>query len=543
MNTAQAIVHTLKLQGIGRLFCLPGIQNDPFFDALYDEKDAIRPIHTRHEQGSAYMALGAALATGEPQVYCVVPGPGFLNTTAALSTAYACNAKVLALSGQIPSAYLGKELGFLHEIPDQLGIIERLSKWAGRIDDPETAAQQVQQAFRQLLNGRPRPVGLECPMDVWKKEVNTALPQTPVGIEAAAIDDDALQQAAILLGKAEKPMIVVGGGAQDASAEVRAIAEMLQAPVCAVRTGHGIVDSRHYLSVTAPGGNALWRDADAVLAIGTRLQAQQMAWGLDERIKIIRIDADPAQLDRINEPAIGIVADAGTALRRLLDLLPAHNKNRPSRKEELETLKAATAERFQTLGPQLSYLEAIRAELPENGIFVDELTQLGYVARFAFPVYHPRTFLTTAYQGTLGWGFAAALGAKLATPDKPVVSVCGDGGFMFNVQELATAVRHNIAVVVIVMNDGAYGNVRRIQKQMFDNRTIASDLVNPDFVKLAESFGVMGLKAQTPAELKQALRQAFAANAPVLIEVPCGEMPDPWAFFMLPRVRGEKRGH
>jgi acetolactate synthase-1/2/3 large subunit len=234
---------------------------------------------------------------------------------------------------------------------------------------------------------------------------------------------------------------------------------------------------------------------------------------------------------------VGLIGDATGVLRRLLDVLPSHNNARPSRKDEMLALKAEMASRFAQLQPQLSYIEAMRAELPEEGIFVDELTQVGYVSRFTLPVYQPRTFLSTAYQGTLGWGVAAAIGAKLACPDKPVLSIAGDGGFMYNVQELSTAARHHVPVVLVVFNDGAYGNVLRIQQQQFSGRTIASDLLNPDFVKLAESFGVLGLKATTPAALRQALRQAWAANMPALIEVPCGEMPSPWEFTMLPRAR------
>ena len=537
MNTAQAIVNTLRLQGIERLFCLPGVQNDPFFEALYECQASIQPIHARHEQGTAYMALGAALATGKPQAYCVVPGPGFLNSTAALSTAYAANAKVLALVGQIPSNTIGKGYGLLHEIPDQLGILRSLTKWAERVEHPDQAASHTREAFRQLLNGRPRPVGLECPMDLWTQETSIEPDPSPIVRDALSIDEDAIREAARKLGRAINPLIVVGGGALDASEEVRAIAEMLQAPVVAFRNGRGVLDNRHELSHTLPAGHVLWRDADVVLAIGTRLQPQQMAWGLDDQIDIIRVDIDEEEIDRIAKPAVSLVGDAAPVLGRLLDVIPSHNRVRPSRKEDMLALKAEMAARVAKLEPQLSYIHAIRAELPEDGIYVDELTQVGYVSRFTMPVYQPRTFLSTAYQGTLGWGFAAAIGAKLACPAKPVLSIAGDGGFMFNVQELSTAVRHQVPVVVVVFNDGAYGNVRRIQRDQYDGHTIASDLLNPDFVKLAESFGAMGLKADSPEALRPALRQAFAANAPVLIEVPCDAMPSPWEFIMLPRAR------
>jgi acetolactate synthase-1/2/3 large subunit len=418
-----------------------------------------------------------------------------------------------------------------------LGILKSLTKWAERIEGPAVAEGLTQEAFRQMLSDRPRPVGLECPMDVWSQEADVTLSPIPVAVAPPPVDEDAVLQAARTLGNALRPLIVVGGGAQDASTEVQAIAEMLQAPVMAYRSGRGVLDNRHELSHTLPAGHLLWRDADVVLGIGTRMQPQLTAWGTDDHLTIVRLDRDVEEINRIVKPDVSMVGDTAAVLRRLLEVLPSHNKPRASRKDEMHALKAEMAQRFTRLQPQMAYLDAIRAELPEDGIFVEDLTQVGYVSRFAFPVYRPRTFLSSAYQGTLGWGFAAALGAKLACPDKPVVAIAGDGGFMFNVQELATAVRHQIPVVTIVFNDNAYGNVRRIQQQQFSGRTIASDLVNPNFVKLAESFGALGLHATAPEALRRALQQAFAAERPTLIEVPCGDMPSPWEFIMLPRVR------
>jgi acetolactate synthase-1/2/3 large subunit len=194
--------------------------------------------------------------------------------------------------------------------------------------------------------------------------------------------------------------------------------------------------------------------------------------------------------------------------------------------------------RLAKLAPQLAYLSAIRAELPEDGIFVDEVTQLGFAARLGFPVYRPRTFLSPGYQDNLGYGFATALGAQDARRDVPVLSITGDGGFLFTATEMATAVRHRIPLVTVLFNDGAFGNVRRIQQERF-GREIANDLANPDFVKFAESFGAMGLRANSPSELGQALRRAFAhRDGPTLIEVPVGPLPSPWEFILMRRVRG-----
>ncbi len=237
-----------------------------------------------------------------------------------------------------------------------------------------------------------------------------------------------------------------------------------------------------------------------------------------------------------------MIGYAEKTLRALIECLPKHMDKRPSRTDELEALKDTFAEKMAKLQPQLGYLEVIRAELPEDGILVDELVQASYVARISFPVYRPRTFICSGYQGTLGWGVATSIGVQMARPDVRVVSLNGDGGFMFNVQELAVAVQHNLPLVMIVFNDGAFGNVRRIQKQMFGNRLIATDLANPDFVKLAKSFGATGMHATSPEALRSALQTAFKQDGPVVIEVSCGDMPSPWEFMLLPAVRGDGSG-
>jgi len=537
MTTGEAAVAALVANGIDTIFCLPGVQNDYLFDALHGAGEKIRPIHTRHEQGAGYMALGMALASGKPAAYTVVPGPGFLNTTAALCTAYAANAPVLAFIGQIAQAAIGRGYGHLHELPDQLAIMRLLTKHADRIRAPHEAPIKVNEAFRQLRSGRPRPVALECAMDVLARRAPVAALPAAQG-DNAAVDPDAIARAARLLGEAHRPLIIVGGGAQHASAEVTAIAELLQAPVVAHRMGQGILDARNPLAANLLMGHKLWGQADAVLAVGTRLQTQLQQWGSDAALKVVRIDADAEELDRIEPPTIGITADAAAALALLRDALPAHNRRRESRGPELAGLRAEQAAVVSVLQPQIGYLEAIRAELPEDGIFVDELTQLGYAARMVFPVYHPRTYISPGYQGTLGWGVATAIGVKVARPDVPVVAISGDGGFLFNAQELASAVQHRIPVVIVLVNDGAYGNVRRIQAQSFGNRLIASDLRNPDFQKFVESFGALALRATSPAELRQALRTAFKADIPAVIEIPAGPMPDPWPLLLRPPVRG-----
>jgi acetolactate synthase-1/2/3 large subunit len=527
MTGGQAVVEMLRRHGVDTLFALPGVQNDALFVALHDARNAIRVIHTRHEQGAAYMAFGYARASGRPGAYAVVPGPGLLNTTAALATAYATGAPVLCFSGQIPSHMIGRGYGMLHEIPDQLGILQRLTKWSARAEHPSQIGPLMSEAFRQMAGGRPRPAGLEVPLDVLALETEVALPPPDGAVAPLEPDPELVAKAAERLGRAKRPLIYVGGGAAAAGEALLAVAERLQAPVIANCAGRGIVDDRHYLAQTVLGGYELWRDADVVLGVGTRMQHPQMLWGM-AGLELIRIDVDPIEIARFAKPAVGIVADAGRALASLHDALAKSGVRHPSRKDELAALKARAAAEAATLGPQVEYLKAIRAELPEDGILVEELTQVGYVARFGFPAYRPRSFIHSGYQGTLGFGFPTALGAKVACPGRAVVSLSGDGGFMYNVQELATAALHGIEVVAIVFVDGAFGNVKRMQREDYGNRVIAVDLRNPDFVKLAESYGLAGVRASGPEGLRKALRAALGRGGATLIEVPVGDMPKPW---------------
>jgi acetolactate synthase I/II/III large subunit len=537
MTTAEFAVAALIAHGIETVYALPGVHNDPLFDALFKAGKRVRTIHTRHEQGAAYMALGAALATGKPQTYAVVPGPGLLNSSAALLTAYGMNAPVLALVGQIPQAAIGRGFGYLHEIRDQAGIISRLVDFSARIREPNEAAPLIAQALRAMASGRPGPAVLECAMDVWGRTAPTRSIESLLPAPAPPLDENAIEDAARRLGASQRPLIVVGGGAQHAAAEVSELSRVLQAPVFAYRRGRGVLDSRNPLSVTLPLGRELWGEADVVLAVGTRLFSGFTQWGIDAELAIIRIDADPEEPERFARPAAALIGDAKPILRRLAQLLPG--KERASRHAELEARQAMMRARLAKLAPQAGFLEAIRAELPEDGIFVDEVTQIGFAARLLFPVYAPRTFLSPGYQDNLGWGFATALGAAHARPDVPVVSIAGDGGFLFASNELATAVHHRIALTVVVFNDGAFGNVRRIQEEQYGNRLIASDLSNPDFVRYAQSFGAEAERARNPQELRSALRRAFKRrDVPTLIEVPVGPMPSPWEFIQMPRVRG-----
>ena len=539
LSVAELAVESLIANGIEALYCLPGVQNDPFFNTLYDRADALKPIQARHEQGAAYMALGAALATGKPQAFCLVPGPGFLNGCAALCTAQALNAPLFALIGQIPSRAMGKGFGLLHEISGQRDIMAQLTKSATSVMQGSDAPAAFSDAWATMLSGRPGPVGVEVPADVWSQDSGVSSVSATTGTAAPAISADEIDAAAALIKAAQRPLIVVGSGAQDHSDAVRALAAQTSAGVMAFRTGHGVVDSASSEFVSMPQGHRLWPECDLVIGLGTRLAVQKLEWGVDEALDILHIDIDPAVPDRGPKPSLKLTGDLGDALPRISAAIGNAGDDRSAWRARIAAVKhEVSADIAQKLAPQLDWLAAIRSALPADGLFVDELTQIGYVSRFSFPVSGPRRFLSTGYQGTLGWGIATAIGAAHARPDVPVVSISGDGGAMFAIAELATAAHHKIPVTIIVMNDNAFGNVRGIQRDNFDGRFIASDLTSPDFVALAKACGVSAVRATSPDELQAALAQAVAHNGPNLIEVPVGDFPSPWEYIRMPKQRG-----
>ncbi len=526
----QALAQSLRVEGVEVIFGLPGVQLDWAVDALYAERSNIRFIQTRHEQATAYMADGYARVSGRPGVCLVVPGPGVLNATGALCTAYACSSPVFCITGQIQSDLIGKNRGILHEIPDQLRVMGSVTKWAARATSQAEIPGLVHEAFRQMETGRPRSVEIEIPPDVLAGRADVRLAEPEPFSRARDADPDMLEAAARLLGEAERPLIFAGGGVilSRASTELQALAETLEAPVVMSQNGRGALSDRHYLAQMPLAGRELLSTADVVLAVGTRFLQPATQWGLKPGQRVIQIDVDAEELGR-NAPAeIAIEADARPALAALLPQVERWNRARPSRREELDAVKADLQRRLDEIRPQADFGGAIRAELPGDGVVVWDMTQVGYWSRNGFPVYEPGTFLTPGYQGTLGMAFPTSLGAQVAAPERKVVSVSGDGGFMYNVQELSTMAQQGINAVAVVFNDGAYGNVRRAQRLQYGGHILGTDLHNPDFARLAELFGVSGARATNAAELRLALRSALSSNTPALIEVPVEEMPTPF---------------
>ncbi len=532
-SIAQLVIDGLRRSNIDTLFCLPGVQNDDFFNALVDARD-ITPIVTRHEQGAAYMAMGAAQVTGKPSAFCVVPGPGALNATAGLTSAYWGYGRVLAIIGQIATFQQGRDIGTLHDLNDQTSVLRQVTKEAIAIGDPADGAALVQRAIDALHNGVPRPVSLEVPVDVWGQPAD-GIVEAPT-IANPVVDEQQIERAAELLSKAEHPLIVVGSGAYGASEAVIELAEKLQCPVMTRRQGHGVVPTAHPLFLPLTAAYHYWPEVDVALGIGTRMEWPLNTWGVDDQLALIQINIDEAEVDRHGITTVGLHADADQACRALIGALGS--PNRPSVVDDVAARRAEYDRMTAHLVPQRSYAAAIRDAVPEDCALVEDVTQIGFACHLFYDHLAPRKFLTSGAAGTLGAGTAVAIGAS-AVADEPVVGIVGDGGFMFTATELATAAQHDIPCNIVLFNDGAYGNVRRIQKTRFGNdRTIASKLENPDFQMFAASFGVRSWQVDSPEALRPALTEAIEHDGPCLVEVKVDEMPDPWPFMRLPPNRG-----
>ncbi|HET7888951.1 MAG TPA: thiamine pyrophosphate-dependent enzyme [Bradyrhizobium sp.] len=533
----EAIVSSLVAHGVDTVFGLPGAQIYGLFDAFHQAQ--LKVIGARHEQACGYMAFGYARSTGRPGVFSVVPGPGVLNAGAALLTAFGGNEPVLCLTGQVPTAFLGKGRGHLHEMPDQLTTLRTFVKWADRIEYPASAPALVARAFQEMLSGRRGPASLEMPWDVFTERCEVGSPQIYDRFPAPQPDPDRIKSAAGLIAASKAPMIFVGSGAIDAGDEILELAELIDAPVVAFRSGRGIVSNAHELGLTMAAAYRLWPTTDLMIGIGTRLELPAMTrWPFrPDGLKSIRIDIDPVEMRRY-APDAAVIADAKAGTSELAAAVNKIGYTRSSaRRTAIREASAAALKEIQTIQPQMAYLNILREVLPPNAIVTDELSQVGFASWYGFPVYEPRTFISSGYQGTLGSGFPTALGAKIAHPTRPVVAITGDGGFMFGVQELSTAVQFKIGVVVLVFNNNSYGNVRRDQRERFDGRVVASDLVNPDFVKLAESFGVGAARVTSPDHFRTSLEKALADGGPYLIdiEVPRDSEVSPWAFIHPPK--------
>ena len=535
MTGAQALVQSLVREGVEVVFALPGVQIMEAYDAFYDQP-GIRLITVRHEQSAGYMADGYARTTGKVGVALVVPGPGALNAAAAVGTAYAASSPVLLVSGQIDSRLLGQNKGALHEVNDQLDVFKPITKWNARTTRAEEIPGLVHMAMQQVMDGRPRPAEIELPFDVLPVAGEVELLEREGPVKQSP-DPAKVREAVELLARAERPLIWAGGGCREAdiSTEVADLAEALNAPVITTPEGKGTIPENHSLSLGTfyyghgPAYYAL-PQADVILAVGSRMNLNpRTPWSLRPDQTVIQIDADPEEVGRNVEAHVGMVADARLAVTGLRDELGGKAAASRWNAGELEEIRTKTREDLRDLAPlQMEIVETIRAELDEDAIMVAGTTEVSYWGHLTFPVLKPRSYLTSSYFATLGYAFPTALGAKVGNPNRQVVCVIGDGGFMYANSELSTAVQEGINTVTLVFNNGLLGASRADQMNRYQGRTIGTELHNPDFARLAEVYGALGIKVDDHRELGAALQDALKAERPAVIEVPIPNLRPPF---------------
>ncbi|MYC28523.1 MAG: thiamine pyrophosphate-binding protein [Chloroflexi bacterium] len=535
LTGAQALIQSLAREGVEVVFGLPGVQIMEIYDALF-EQPGIRLITVRHEQSAGYMADGYARTTGRVGVALVVPGPGALNASAAIGTAYASSSPVMLVSGQIDTNSLGQSKGALHEINDQLDVFRPITKWNARTTRPEEIPGMVHMGMQHALDGRPRPVEIEVPFDILPTSSDIDLLERE-GTVKQSPDPAKVRQAAELLARAERPLIWAGGGCREAdiSSELADLAEALNAPVITTPEGKGAIPENHSLSVGTfyyghgPAYHTL-PQSDVILAIGSRMNLNpRTPWSLRPDQTVIRIDADPEELGRNIEAQVGMVADARLGVIELLAELGGSPGASQWNSSELNDIRQKTTEDLRALAPiQTELVETIRAELDDDAIMVAGTTEVAYWGHLAFPVLKPRSYLTSSYFATLGYAFPTALGAKVGNPDRQVVATIGDGGFMYANSELSTAVQEGINVVTLVFNNGLLGASRADQMNRYHGRTIGTELHNPDFAQLAQVYGALGIRLEDRRELGPALRDALKADRPAVIEVPMPNLRPPF---------------
>jgi acetolactate synthase-1/2/3 large subunit len=528
MTGGRAFARQLAREGVRHVFGLPGDQTMHALDGLYDEP-SIQFVTTRHEQGTTYLADGYARGGGRPGVAFVVPGVGVYNAGAGLATAFAASSPVVFVAGQVNRDGIGKGLGLLHEVHDQLDLVRPITTWQRRALHAAEIPEAVHEAFVRVQRGRRQPVAIEMPPEAFSEESDITLLDPAPDVREPA-DGDQISAAAQLLAAASRPLVWAGGGVVlgDATTALTAVAEHLQAPVVTTRQGKGAIDGRHPLAAGSVWVNRrmqpLLDDADVILAVGTHFLGNKLT--ADKTV--VHVDVDPDEIGRHFGDAVAVVGDAAPTLDLLLSELQSRCDPVPSRAHEVQAFRKQVDDDLRAVGPQAAMVEQLRAAIPDDGVLVPCTTTVGYMCHLLYSAYAPRTYLSTSYMGTLGWGFPAALGVKVARPDVPVVCATGDGGFLFAATELATAVQYGINTITVVYNDNAYGNSNRDQRERFQGREIGTELRNPDFVMFAESFGADAVRLAKGDDVGPAIRDALGNTRPSVIELPMDRLPSPF---------------
>ena len=535
MIGATALMKALEKEGVKEVFGLPGGANLPMYDEL--GKSNIRHILVRHEQSAAHMADGFGRVSRKPGVCFATSGPGATNLLTGIATAQADSAPMVAVTGQVPVAMIGKDA---FQESDIIGMANPALKYSYQPRTPEEIPTMVKQGFYIAETGRPGPVLLDIPKDVQQNEGNIPFPdevRVPGYHPWTDPDMQNTGRAVELLLSAKKPIILAGGGViiSSAFAELQSIAELLMIPVVTTFKGKGAFPEDHPLSLGPIGmhghaeANKLMTEADCVLAIGTRFSDRSVGTfeEFEKNLKIIHMDVDPAEIGKNQTTSVAVVGDVRTSLRifgkLLMDKAVRASDDNPWLKHVKET-KQYWRENLKIHPGEMGaakILRKLRELLPKESIVTTEVGQHQMWASLFFDAIHPGTFFSSTGLGTMGWGFPAAIGAKTARPDVPVVDIAGDGSFNMTEHSLATAVLEDLPVIVFLINNYSLGMVAQWQRTFYDRRMVGVDLKKcPDYVKLAESYGAQGIRAQSMDELEKAIKDGLNSDVATVIDIP-----------------------
>jgi len=513
-----AVISLLETYGVDTVFGIPGVHTLELYRGIADRR--MRHVAVRHEQGAGFIADGYARASGKPGVCCLITGPGLMNAATPIGQAYSDSVPVLVLCSVNARADLGKGRGRLHEISDQRAAIAPLTAFTRTVMDAKEMAAAVSDAFAVFETKRARPVVLEFPLDVLSAPADIGHPERAHAVRPKAKQAD-LEAAARLIDAAERPLLLVGGGTVDCAPAARAFLEKSGALGVTTTAGKGVIPASHPASLgsglLAKPTQEYLAAADLVIAAGTEL-AETDSWvdHLNMPGKLIRIDLDEFTLNRDYLPTIGILADAGETLTALRGLI------KPGREPDVARAAAIRQAIKDNMSPlerkHGKVLDALRAALPQDGIVVSDMTQIAYTANFHFPCEEPRGWFHPCGFGTLGYAMPAAIGAKIACPDRPVVAVCGDAGFLFTVQELGTAVELGLPLPILLWNNDGLGQIALGMVQG-GIEEIGVWPRNPDFQALAKAYGCNAVRVESLQGIETALTTAFRAKGPTLIEV------------------------
>ena len=518
MKGGDIIIECLKAQGVSAVFGMPGTQNIQIYDALLRRGEGtIDHYLVRHEYAATQMADGFARATGEVGVAITVPGPGASNASTGILEAFTDCAPVLLITGQSDSSLYSKHPSKMFHGLDQMRFFESITKYCAIAHTVAEIPVVIENAFKAMRSGRPGPTFLEFPMDVVTGEGDVRIPPRVERAELPPPDDASLSTAVETIRNAKMPLIFAGSAVFHSNArnELRLLAEKLNAPVIVTRNGKGVLSEDHPLALQICygylGREALQR-TDCLIGIGPRFTSiDTRNWSLELPQPFIQIDEDADEIGLEYPCDIGVVGDLKLTLQALIEDVGSGENGWD---EVLAELRAGFDAQ-----PPLPVIHEFQDVLPRDTIYAIDVHALGYASFAEFPIYDPRTFLYPNIGVALGHAYPAAIGAKVAYPDRPVICFSGDGGFLMGAVEMATAMKYGINVVAVVVNDGALSAIKGSQQKGCEGRTIDTDLLNPNFVEFAKSFGAYAERVEDLGDFKDTLRDALAAEKPALIEV------------------------